>query len=61
MLAYNFFVLYFFKYLVLLFYSDIMSFGKKLLEARKKGISQEVLANKIGNKGLQLVAMNVMR
>jgi len=35
-----------------LFYTILMSFGKRLLEARKnKGINQEVLAEQLGTKG----------
>ena len=39
-------------YALLLFYLDRMSFGSRLLEARrKKGISQEDLAKVLGTKG----------
>ena len=40
------------KYLILTFYSNSMSFGQRLLEARKKaGLSQDELAKKLGTKG----------
>lgn len=40
------------KTVIYLFYSILMSFGKRLLEARRnKGINQEGLAEQLGTKG----------